>query len=94
MSIENCLSAKFPSASQGSTLQAGFSTSRQFQTYCANSFPTEDFQENVLYKVKVIAFYSEYEISSERGICVFFNKLIYLMHASDTVETLNHNAQR
>lgn len=91
-SIGNCLSAKFPGASQESTSQAGFSTSRQVQAYCANSFPKEDFQENVLYKEKVIALYF-LSMRSQMKTASVFSLINYLMHACDTVETLNHSAQ-
>lgn len=52
---------------------------------------TEGLQK--LYEVKDTAFYSEYEITSERCIHVFVNKLIYLMYTCDTMGTLNHSTQ-
>lgn len=78
--------SQVPRCKLESTLQAGFSVTRQTLS-C-----TEGLQR--IYKVKAIAFYSKYGIPSERCIHVLINKLIYLIYTCDMMETLNCSTEK
>lgn len=82
--------SQVPRCKLESTLQAGFSVTRQSQAYYTLSY-TEGLQR--IYKVNDIAFYSKYGIPGERCIHVLINKLIYLIDTCDMMETLNHSTQ-
>lgn len=88
--------SQVPRCKLESTLQAGFSVTRQSQAYYTCSC-TEGLQR--IYKIKDIAFYSMYGIPCERCIHILISKLIYFIYTYFiytpylVMETLNHCTQ-
>ena len=71
--------SQVPRCKLESTLQAGFSVTRQSQAYytcsCTEGLPR-------IYKIKDIAFYSMYGIPCERCIHILISKLIYYIYTN------------